>query len=114
MKAWTVTEHYNEEEYACVVFAETRNQARAIGAGELDREYMQVSATRCRHFDKYANKGEVPLETLFEHGWYWTCQGDCCTRLDQDDIENNGAKIIDGKPYCAKCLTKIEEREQCG
>lgn len=110
-KAWIASEGDIGDGRSVVVFAETRNEARGIGANELHREYMEVSAVRKKEYDQYVDQMEVPCEVLIKDGWWFTCHGDFCYRndnVDQEAIDHDGARIIDGKPYCGKCVAEID------
>lgn len=102
MKAWIVRE-LRGEEHCKIIFAETRGKAKSEGASELDREYMEVEATRAKQYDQYADQREVPIEILLKDGWWWTCHGGCGKQIYQNDIDNKGARLIEGVPYCTKC-----------
>jgi hypothetical protein len=119
VKAWIVSEGDLGDGNCIIVFAETRNEARNNGRSELDREYMEVTATRKKEYDKYAEQGEVPCDGLIKDGWWFTCYGDYCYRndnIDQEAIDHDGARIIDGKPYCGKCVAEIDrlQRKEAG
>lgn len=103
MKAWIVRE-IGYEGYCKIVFAETRGKAKSEGASLMDREYMEVEAAREKKYDKYAERGGVPATILIEDGWWWTCHGGCGKLIYQDNIDNNGAEIIKGSPYCSQCI----------
>ncbi len=117
MKTWVVSEGDFGDGCSVIAFAETRNEARNIGRSELDREYMEVTATRKKEYDKYADQEEVPCEVLVKDGWWFTCYGDYCYRnhnVDQEAIDHDGARIIDGKPYCGKCAAEIDRLQREG
>jgi transcription elongation factor Elf1 len=64
-----------------------------------------VSISREEKYDCYADKGEVPINTLLKDGWWWTCYGPKCgEQITQDTVDNEGARIITGVPYCARCI----------
>lgn len=102
MKAWTVRET-GYEGYSRIVFAKTRGKAKSEGASLMDREYMEVEATREKKYDQYSEQGEVPTAVLLKDGWWWTCHGGCGEQIYQDDIDRKGARLIEGIPYCIKC-----------
>lgn len=105
MKAYYVTE-IGYGEYSRIIFAESRNKAKAEGAAELDRDYMEVTAVRAPKYDQYADDMAVPVEVLLQDGWWFTCHGiNCGKQIYQDEIESGG-RVIDGFPYCAECVKK--------
>ena len=105
MKAWVVTTP--NEENSCVVFAETRGQARRMGQSDLGSfdEYMDYDCRRAKQFDSFAETGEVPVAVLLKDGWNYDCFGENCRtphRINQELIDNGGAVLIDGFPHCLR------------
>lgn len=79
MKAWVVRDEY--EEYATVVFAETRNKARleAMRTDTCeDMEYLQIKPRRFREADsQYRGLREMDWQDSFDRkflvGYGWSC-----------------------------------------
>lgn len=92
IKAWYVEDGWGES--AVIVFAATRNQARHKGAGRLDAEYRDVSATRRPVYDELAPAGPTD-ERLFDDGWWF----DCC-RCGARSHKDSGGAIVAGRFYC--------------
>lgn len=111
-KAWIVSDGNFGDGDSCVVFADTRNAARKMAQFYLDCGYMEITATRAKQYDQYVEHDEVPCQVLIEDGWRFSCEGDYCNRIDnvdQDAIDHDGARIIEGKPYCGKCAAEINK-----
>lgn len=77
MKAWIVGPD-GDYGYIALVFAETRNQARASLAGYYasEDEYQYMKARRCPKMDGRRDKrGVCEDEALqIESGQFWTCE----------------------------------------
>lgn len=91
----------SSEEHGEIVFAETRNQAKANA--DLDCDYIERSVRREKKYDKYAETG-VPTEVLLTDGWWFTCNK--CSNYYV--TEENGGIVINGKVYCARCAQAKE------
>jgi hypothetical protein len=110
-KAWIVTD--NSEEFDVVVFEETRGQAKQTGIIDLENScgvtdnFIGIKARRAKKYDIYTDKGEVPTDVLISDGWHLTCHGENCgMTISSSLIENCGAGVINGHPYCGKCIDK--------
>lgn len=99
-RAWKVT----DEEFAEIVYADTRNRARQIGSGRLDRDYVEVTARRAAEFDGYAPHGPTSRELFDEFGWWFECQT-CCGTAAKD----SGGSMDSGEATCATCIERAKE-----
>lgn len=78
LKAFYV-EGYDLEQGVQLVYAYTPAQARSIGAGPLDCDYVDVTAHRKPEFDDRAKALglEEDAEWLRDHGWRYEDEWDC-------------------------------------
>lgn len=108
MKAWVVRDEY--EEYATVVFAETRNKARleAMRTDTCeDMEYLQIKPRRFREADsQYRGLREMDWEDFFDRkflvGYGWSC-----AEPDYEECASCSASDI-----CDKYQDYIKEKEE--
>ena len=74
MKAWYLENRNDPDQGSFVVFAETRNKARAL-ADSYDLMYdswLDISATRAKRYDDKADLSEEELHlALWHDGWRW-------------------------------------------
>jgi hypothetical protein len=93
------------DEKGCVVFAETRGQAKSAGVRELECEWTEIQTCKLApQFNEYC-PGPVPVKALLEDGWYWECAG--CGRLVTDDP---GVVFADDQPlHSEECRVKYEK-----
>lgn len=103
-----------DNEHAEVVFAENRNLARQICEASNWCSYIEVSARRLKHFDKYAEQGYVPKEELLKDGWWFECMIHHFRKQLNDDklycikhVFEEDAVIIDDKVLCRECASKV-------
>lgn len=104
MKAFMVREP--DEGNSMIVFAETRGQAKmkAFASEELGyHDYIELEAVRKPKFDQYSGQGYVPPQALLDDGWWFWC--DKCG--EEHITKEDGARVIDGQVYCAKCAREM-------
>lgn len=82
MKAWMVSEK-DGDDHACIVFNKDQIIAKEEGASILDLDIDQVDCERRPKYDKYSNKGLVPIKTLINDGWWFECWY-CSTHVTSD------------------------------
>lgn len=104
------------DDRAEVVFADTANQARAWGGGNLDgSEYIDRRARRAPEFDGREDNPPTMRELVEQHGWWAECR--CCNRSVLCDTE--GAKWSDDStvtcsPECAEAAkVRDAKARQC-
>lgn len=100
LKAYTV--EFDDGEGSCeAVFAESANDARASVRDDRGTAYIDRKARRSPDLDQYAETG-LTDRILLNHGWWFTCAGDCERRLDADyegtgsDVDEDGISDNDG------------------
>ena len=106
IKAWKVS---GEDGEGFVIFAETRGQARMLGAWDLDEEFTNVSATRAPSFDALVGKTLTPRDYI-ERNWWYPCAGIGCSRNCYGDDEDVCFDNL-GTAYCSeKCRASLSAR----
>lgn len=108
MKAWKVED---PDGRGCVVHADTRGQARHLGASDLDyqAEYIGYSATRYPLFD---GQKVTPL-ALIADGWWWEC-GCCGAKLDEERINDEDLAPVESRSdlFCGQdCLDDLRNAQ---
>ena len=94
-------------EYNALVYAETRNAAKAIRADGFEEfEYIEITANREPLADKHYQGQRIEYRSLvlYEIGW-WSDEGsprcEVCERCAFDDVE--GSEVCDECYRCTKC-----------
>ena len=108
LKAYCYTD--DQTGYSHIYYAENRNKAKELASGDNDENYIDVHVYRIPWADEYAEKGDVPIAVLLKNGWRYEC---CkCLRgwLDQDDVDNGTAFLINGGVFCPECAKEIRLR----
>lgn len=106
LKAYYVSDIDNE--YGEVAFGDTPGQAKIAAQfandGLCDANYTELRARRSPQFDKYAEVGKVPVQALFDDGfWFW------CERCAREGIDkDNGAVVIGDEVICEECAKRTE------
>lgn len=108
MKAFYVCDPDNE--CAEIIFSDKRSQAIQVSEARQWHDYIDVRASRKPQYDKFAEQGFVPKQTLLEDGWWFECCGykenprrRCCQHLT---IEDNPV-VINEEVYCQECGSKM-------
>ena len=96
--------YYCEEEstgYGFIEYFETAGQARAHFANEFQLRFIDVYPKRVPWADQYGSYENIPVEVLFENGWWFECN--TCGR-HIDELEHFH---INEKGYCCQdCFEK--------
>jgi len=105
VKAWRLGAE--GAEYNALVYAETRNRARAINADGFEYySYLEITAAREPQADQYYDGQSVEYRSAvhYEIGW-WNDEGstacEVCERYPYDNIE--GSEVCAECFHCAKC-----------
>ena len=92
MKAYKVT--HTDSEISCVIFAERENYIEDV---------KELTASRIKVFDEYAELGKVPLSILLQNGWYFPCHN--CIDSECSMQDDNIGRIDDNNDLviCKTC-----------
>ncbi len=120
LKAYIVSDKWNDAG-SIIIWAKTsgKAKAKALYNDIFDNyEFTELRVNRVPDFDKYAESKKVPIQELLNMSWRFCCC-ECLNYLDQDNIDNGEAFIIErdecdnfvlGGIICAECKKKLEER----
>jgi hypothetical protein len=109
MKAYIIKDKTGYVEHSTIVFADTAGQAKKKGQDELEVDnFINISAKRKTHFDKYNSFEEIPTSELLKDGWLFECSK-CLNPIIQTDIDDEKAVIHNNQVYCKNCSTQEDE-----
>lgn len=102
MKAYVVTAGDDD---ACIVHAESRGKALALGRRRLLwTDYVALRARRAPEYDA----GVPSIAGLMrDHNWHYACR--VCSHLVSAGDLDEGARLLDGDdahPTCATCVAR--------
>jgi hypothetical protein len=100
----------DHEGYCTIYFTKTVGQAKYKAANDNGEDFINVRVERVQEFDKYADKGYVPIADLLEYGWWYECHE--CSRLVSKDHLEEGARLFDNHVLCAKCAAEIDRLQE--
>ncbi len=88
MKAWLLENPYDDEGRQAVVFADTRNEAKAQADDfNIDCEWIYLRATRYKNYDDKENLTMKELYfLLWKEGWWFEYGSDRIPLCDDEDI----------------------------
>lgn len=108
LKAYCYTD--DQTGYSTIYYAENRNKAKLIAAGDQDENYIDVNIHRAPWADEYGSMDNIPFEKFLEQGWRYECIK-CSQWLDQTDIDENNAFIVKGGLICKKCQGRLRNEQ---
>ncbi len=94
LKAWRITCRDDGYHQQCVVFAESRNDARRLDDRDCDCEFIDIRIVRAPSFDELS-PGPVTAQQYLDQGWFWVC-GYCEKPL----YRVSNPVIIKDRVYC--------------
>lgn len=115
LKAFQVDKEDYDGLRSVIVFAERSVVARKRGASQLDIEFESVESCRRKpEFDKYAERGFVPVEVLIGYGWRYECTG-CYQVVSYDGETEDGDPLepvyTDHDVWCSPRCKAVHDRE---
>lgn len=98
MKAWILSDVTNDEYGNSLVFANTRNEAKAKHNGNgclfetdfYNSDYINIKAKRAKEFDDMENKSELDIciKLMKEYSWYFEIEHRYeCKVYTEDNID---------------------------
>ncbi len=108
MKAYKISCR-DDDHGQTVVFAETGNEARQHGNGDMcDCGYMGLAAHRDKTLDKYAETGVTWKQLVLFEGWWMHCQH--CEKQIHSDTEDQVWNAQGSMAFCDEsCMSKYAE-----
>ena len=119
-KAYIVSDKWNDN--STVVFAESVGKAKSEALTDaefswFDYTFTELRVRRMNEWDKYAESKKIPILEMLKNGWWFGCVGLCGKEINEDDIINGDAMVIEdgrndfvqGNVICKECMKKRGE-----
>lgn len=97
-----------DEGHSCVVYADTRGQARRAGLGELSENdsCLEFTGVRVRRAKEWDGEKAPTRRQLFDAGWWFMCSG--CERPCSNEDEPAPVWREDHCVDCASCAKAVK------
>lgn len=101
MKAWLIEDPQDWEGRQAIIFADTRNEAKALaGCYDFDCSYIEVRATRYKSCDDMENLSTKELyRILWRSGWWFELGDDRIEAYDEDGVTEETFDIWWNRTY---------------
>lgn len=105
MKAYRISCLGEDYHHQCVVFADSRVEARHKDSRDCDCAFIDLRIVRAPSFDDLS-PGPVTVQEYLDRGWFWLCQ-----YCDKAVYDNDNPVIIMNRHVCCNLACVVASRE---